>query len=293
MPYIRWVQSSLRDLLHIPLAVDGIAGPQTRAAIMEFQRRSGLVVDGIVGPKTDLAIRQALSQPPPGPTPNVTPSPRTTHRITVVAKSSILHIGSGLGTPSCTGALGFGPPQALFAMGQALDALTADACSTDARDQRYRLFSKRVFDVVCQGDRVVSFTASPSGAPDTDFGHEICIPFTPVCPVDPPPLIPITTGEVIDPSGVLRFSWRVKGRPNPLVEPGFWAVCTRTSVFIWHQVDGQIACSPTGPVVTVNLTGSRFPSHCLFVNGARHVFIPQGPLTNLWNPTPGEPTLVH
>ncbi|SFO82006.1 Putative peptidoglycan binding domain-containing protein [Amycolatopsis arida] len=34
------------------LAVDGIFGPNTTAAVKEFQRRSGLAVDGIVGPRT-------------------------------------------------------------------------------------------------------------------------------------------------------------------------------------------------------------------------------------------------
>lgn len=34
------------------LAVDGVFGPKTEAAVLEFQRRADLVRDGIVGPKT-------------------------------------------------------------------------------------------------------------------------------------------------------------------------------------------------------------------------------------------------
>ena len=38
------------------LVVDGIDGPNTRAAVKEFQRRAGLVVDGIAGPATRKAL---------------------------------------------------------------------------------------------------------------------------------------------------------------------------------------------------------------------------------------------
>ena len=38
------------------LAVDGIVGQRTEAAIVHFQRRMGLVPDGIVGPKTRAAL---------------------------------------------------------------------------------------------------------------------------------------------------------------------------------------------------------------------------------------------
>lgn len=34
------------------IAVDGIFGPQTRAATMDFQRNAGIAVDGVVGPQT-------------------------------------------------------------------------------------------------------------------------------------------------------------------------------------------------------------------------------------------------
>ncbi|MFQ5880754.1 MAG: D-Ala-D-Ala carboxypeptidase family metallohydrolase [Dehalococcoidia bacterium] len=42
--------------------VDGINGPQTKAAVMRFQRAYGLTVDGIVGPQT-LAALNALASP--------------------------------------------------------------------------------------------------------------------------------------------------------------------------------------------------------------------------------------
>ena len=54
--YIRWIQSSLNQILGISLVIDGIMGPQTRNAIRRFQNLAGLQVDGIVGPKTEAAL---------------------------------------------------------------------------------------------------------------------------------------------------------------------------------------------------------------------------------------------
>ena len=66
IPYVRWVQASLNQLLGTRLATDGIAGAQTRAAIRSFQQRSGLAADGVVGPRTEAALRAAGAPPPPG-----------------------------------------------------------------------------------------------------------------------------------------------------------------------------------------------------------------------------------
>ena len=50
------VQTKLKRWGYYTGAVDGIYGPKTRAAVISFQRKNGLVADGIVGPKTAAAI---------------------------------------------------------------------------------------------------------------------------------------------------------------------------------------------------------------------------------------------
>lgn len=44
------------------LAVDGVSGAKTRAAVKAFQVKAGLVADGIVGPKTQAALASALAR---------------------------------------------------------------------------------------------------------------------------------------------------------------------------------------------------------------------------------------
>ena len=60
---VTWVQRSLNQVMGSGLTVDGIIGPNTRAAIIAFQKSEGLEVDGIAGPITQAALQRRLTTP--------------------------------------------------------------------------------------------------------------------------------------------------------------------------------------------------------------------------------------
>jgi peptidoglycan hydrolase-like protein with peptidoglycan-binding domain len=53
---VRRLQRALRRTPNLGIVVDGQFGPQTEAAVKEFQQGEGLTVDGIVGPLTWAAL---------------------------------------------------------------------------------------------------------------------------------------------------------------------------------------------------------------------------------------------
>lgn len=61
-PEVEWIQQRLNILNGFDVDEDGIFGPATRAAVIEFQRLHGLVADGVVGPKTMDALKNAPVQ---------------------------------------------------------------------------------------------------------------------------------------------------------------------------------------------------------------------------------------
>lgn len=64
----KWLQTSLNTLLGSalspPLVVDGLYGPLTKAAVMQFQTANGLVVDGLAGTITQGIVDGLLAKLP-------------------------------------------------------------------------------------------------------------------------------------------------------------------------------------------------------------------------------------
>lgn len=58
---IKTVQTKLKNWGYYTGSVDGIYGSKTRAAVVWFQRKNGLVADGIVGAKTAAALGMSLT----------------------------------------------------------------------------------------------------------------------------------------------------------------------------------------------------------------------------------------
>jgi peptidoglycan hydrolase-like protein with peptidoglycan-binding domain len=81
---VRRAQRAVRRTPNLGIVVDGIFGPNTEAAIKDFQGGAGLVVDGIVGPATWHAL------PDGGPMPVLSVG---SHGPVVSSLQSLLHNG--------------------------------------------------------------------------------------------------------------------------------------------------------------------------------------------------------
>jgi hypothetical protein len=239
----------------------------------------------------------APSKPPPLPQP-VTPA--TTHTVRIVGRSSILPVGPRLGTISCPisvrrvvqdalipgGALSSLIPK-LAAFGALLDRAVKDHIRNDAKDRMYRLYSEWTFRVICRDGAILGVVPNLM---DTDVGEECLVGSA--CLTPPPIIVTSPTLRRVSPD-TFSFGWSAKGRPHNAAEVAFQAICPRTSRYIWHNLSGTIRCTGSGVAVAVNLAGSRFPTHAVFVDGTLRASLPQGTLSQLWDPHPSDASMVR
>ena len=235
---------------------------------------------------------------PPAP-PRV---PVQTRLFSVTGKSFIDVIGSNIGSLDC--GIDIGPLRIPGASNQGLRllALATDAAFSEnpaddrisSRHRGYRLFSQGEVQAQHRGNELVALTLR--GGLVTDSGKECPLRSTDMGCLQPPPLIidqPFSTSR-LDASR-MRFRWAVRGRPHDRAEQSFQAICHRDSVFIWHVIKGVMDCSSGTPMISsLIIEGSRFPSHRVFADNVPvRPHVRQGPMSNLWDGTPGDPTRIR
>lgn len=158
--------------------------------------------------------------------------------------------------------------------------------SPDADD--YRLWSRLETTILCDGDRISDWEFE---GPETRFGTEAWVLATEGAVDEPLQAWPSTQGS--SPAGQVGFSYRVKGRPNAVALPSFYAVRSRTCYWIWHRVEGTFTCSGGAADISLQVSGSGFPSHRFWIDGRQQPTIYQRPLASLWECDSSDPTLVR
>lgn|SRR5262245_33535383 len=104
---VRWLQAALNQVIRAGLRVDGVLGPQTRAAIRAFQQRRGLVIDGQLTVQLERALVAAGATPrstsgAPASAPPSAATPRLVRREDTAAGLSI-YVEIPLGSESPAG----------------------------------------------------------------------------------------------------------------------------------------------------------------------------------------------
>jgi hypothetical protein len=176
------------------------------------------------------------------------------------------------------------------AMAALVDCGTLDENPSDGTkaSKNYRLWSELDVNITCSGNKVASWQLKPI---QNDFGSEFVIFATAGDLSKPLKAVPSLTGSA--PIDKVSFDYRLRGRPNAAGVAVMNAVKTRTCSYIWHEVSGTLSCQQGQPKVSADIAGSGFPTHRLWINGAKVAEVSQGPFKNLWKCDPTDPTSVR
>ena len=181
-------------------------------------------------------------------------------------------------------------------------------------DEEYRLFTRANMSFICDGDKISDvvhydlYWTKKRGLlfdDNTRVGNEgkMTIGGVGTFQFGPESGIIIENESKRVDASTWKFKWKYKGRPSPVTEPLFNYVpyglnginrASRTSVYIWHLVEGECFCKGGIGYWKVNITGSAFPSHAAWFFDQRiSILKPTKDLMaqdidNLWQPFPGK-----
>jgi peptidoglycan hydrolase-like protein with peptidoglycan-binding domain len=165
--YVRWVQSSLNQLLGLRLPVTGVMDAASRSALRRFQSQQGLTADGIAGPETRKALVEAKtkSKAPTSPSPGEPPDQQPPEPPS----------GNGAATPAADQELvdwarrifGGGTAQRPPAVARKGVAIAARRAATAARK---KAFPGMPPEKVCWIQNVLNKVQAASLAPDGIYG---------------------------------------------------------------------------------------------------------------------------
>ncbi len=203
------------------------------------------------------------------------------NNVKVTVKSFLGKIGSNTGYFGAYGNVERIATAALVVFAKATDLGFSENPTTDRFDKAYRAVSEMKFAVACDGNKVKQMTATPLA---TDTGKE--------GPLQAP--AGVTWGVSSKQTGTTAtFQWAVKAMPHAYTLPAFNAIKSRTSIWVWHTIGGRISCPAGRAKVDFNLTGSKFPTHRVFVDGVERKTMTQGPFSNLWRASRYDRTMVE
>jgi RHS repeat-associated protein len=161
----------------------------------------------------------------------------------------------------------------------------------DSEDGKYRLFDRQTVSICFDGSKLnaaVTDSAQDGGAEFSIFNRDL-VSGT----INSSERFENNTGSSVE---LVMRTW---GHPHPLAEVGMQWVAQRTSINIWQEA--RIKFSENNGKITykvMSFDGSGYPSRKLWVdngfynNGNPDAQAPQGPISDLWNADPSNPSFV-